>query len=73
MNPGKPTLRLLGARVYQRSDFERAITLLRQGTIPAQALISGVVPLDETAAAVRDLSAGRAMKILVDVAGQVPA
>jgi 2-desacetyl-2-hydroxyethyl bacteriochlorophyllide A dehydrogenase len=63
-------LRLLGARVYQRSDFERAIVLLRQGTIPAQALISDVVPLEETAAAVRDLAAGRAMKILVDVAGQ---
>jgi hypothetical protein len=31
------------------------------------------VPLDETAAAVRDLSAGRAMKILVHVAGPVPA
>jgi 2-desacetyl-2-hydroxyethyl bacteriochlorophyllide A dehydrogenase len=66
-------LRLLGARVYQRSDFERAIALLRQGVIPAQALISEVVPLDETAAAVRDLSAGRAMKILVHVAGPVPA
>ncbi|MEU8609221.1 alcohol dehydrogenase catalytic domain-containing protein [Actinoplanes sp. NPDC048791] len=62
-------LRLLGARVYQRSDFERAIELLRRGVIPAAALISGVVPLEETATAVADLSAGRAMKILVDVAG----
>jgi 2-desacetyl-2-hydroxyethyl bacteriochlorophyllide A dehydrogenase len=66
-------LRLLGARVYQRADFERAITLLRQGVIPAQALISGVVPLDQTAAAIQDLSAGRAMKILVDVAGEAGA
>jgi (R,R)-butanediol dehydrogenase/meso-butanediol dehydrogenase/diacetyl reductase len=63
-------LRLLGARVYQRSDFARAIELLHQGVIPAQELISGVVPLEETAAAVADLSSGRAMKILVDVAGQ---
>ncbi|MEU8235605.1 alcohol dehydrogenase catalytic domain-containing protein [Actinoplanes sp. NPDC048967] len=62
-------LRLLGARVYQRSDFERAIELLRRGVIPAATLISGVVPLEETATAVADLSAGRAMKILVDVAG----
>ncbi|GAA3349371.1 alcohol dehydrogenase catalytic domain-containing protein [Amorphoplanes nipponensis] len=62
-------LRLLGARVYQRSDFERAIELLRRGVVPAAALISGVVPLEETAAAVEDLSAGRAMKILVHVAG----
>ena len=63
-------LRLLGARVYQRSDFERAIDLLRADAIPAQALISGVVPLEETAAAVADLAAGRGMKILVDVAGE---
>ncbi|MGW4945688.1 zinc-dependent alcohol dehydrogenase [Actinoplanes sp. NPDC004185] len=66
-------LRLLGARVYQRSDFERAIELLRRGVIPAAALISGVVPLEETATAVADLSAGRAMKILVDVAGEAMA
>ncbi|MEU8660421.1 zinc-dependent alcohol dehydrogenase [Actinoplanes philippinensis] len=63
-------LRLLGARVYQRSDFERAITLLDEGVIPARQLISGVVALDDTAGALADLSAGRAMKILVDVAGQ---
>lgn len=63
-------LRLLGARVYQRSDFERAVQLLHDGVIPAQALISGVVPLAGTEAAMAELSAGRAMKILVDVAGQ---
>jgi (R,R)-butanediol dehydrogenase / meso-butanediol dehydrogenase / diacetyl reductase len=66
-------LRLLGARVYQRADFERAIELLDQGVIPADRLISGVVPLEGTAGALADLSAGRAMKILVDVAGQDPA
>ncbi len=63
-------LRLLGARVYQRSDFYRAIELLREGRIPAGTLISGVVPLDQTAAAIDDLGSGRAMKILVDVAGE---
>jgi (R,R)-butanediol dehydrogenase/meso-butanediol dehydrogenase/diacetyl reductase len=63
-------LRLLGARVYRRSDFERAIELLHRGVLPARALISKVVPLDGTEAAMADLSAGRAMKILVDVAGQ---
>ena len=62
-------LRLLGARVYQRSDFERAIQLLHRGVIPAAELISGVVALEETAAAIEDLSGGRGMKILVDVAG----
>jgi (R,R)-butanediol dehydrogenase/meso-butanediol dehydrogenase/diacetyl reductase len=63
-------LRLLGARVYQRSDFDRAVALLCQGRIPADALISAVVPLGETASAIEDLSAGRAMKILVDVSGE---
>ncbi|WP_203886699.1 zinc-dependent alcohol dehydrogenase [Planotetraspora kaengkrachanensis] len=66
-------LRLLGARVYQRSDFDRAVELLRRGRIPAEAVISGVVPLEETASAINDLSAGRAMKILVDVAGEAQA
>ncbi|MEU7883735.1 zinc-dependent alcohol dehydrogenase [Microbispora bryophytorum] len=66
-------LRLLGARVYQRSDFERAVDLLSRGRIPAQALISRVVPIEEVASAMDDLSAGRAMKILVDVAGEARA
>jgi 2-desacetyl-2-hydroxyethyl bacteriochlorophyllide A dehydrogenase len=63
-------LRLLGARVYQRADFERAIALLSHGVIPSEELISGVVPLDQTATAMADLAAGRAMKILVDVGGR---
>ncbi|GID30318.1 2-desacetyl-2-hydroxyethyl bacteriochlorophyllide A dehydrogenase [Paractinoplanes brasiliensis] len=62
-------LRLLGARVYQRSDFDRAVDLLQQGRIPVDALITHVVPLEQTASAMDDLAAGRAMKILVDVAG----
>jgi threonine dehydrogenase-like Zn-dependent dehydrogenase len=66
-------LRLLGTRVYQRADFDRAVDLLDQDRIPGDALISAVVPLEQTASAIDDLSAGRAMKILVDVAGAVPA
>ncbi|MBP2708607.1 alcohol dehydrogenase catalytic domain-containing protein [Microbispora sp. RL4-1S] len=66
-------LRVLGARVYQRSDFDRAIDLLRRGRVPADALITGVVPLEETASAIDDLGAGRAMKILVNVAGEAQA
>ncbi|GIH67453.1 zinc-dependent alcohol dehydrogenase [Microbispora siamensis] len=66
-------LRLLGARVYQRSDFERAVDLLGRGLIPAESLVSGVVPIEEIASAFDDLSAGRAMKILVDVAGEARA
>ncbi len=63
-------LRILGARVYQRVDFETAVELIADGVIPAQRLISRVVALDATADAFADLEAGRAMKILVDVAGR---
>ena len=60
-------LRILGARVYQRQDFETAIELLDQGVIPADLLISRIVPLDEIRDAVDDLEHGRALKILVEL------
>jgi len=63
-------LSILGARVYQRTDFEKAVELLHRGVIPADLLITRIVALSETPAAFADLEAGRAMKILVDVAGQ---
>jgi (R,R)-butanediol dehydrogenase / meso-butanediol dehydrogenase / diacetyl reductase len=61
-------LRLLGARVYQRTDFETAVELLRDGVIPAELLITRIVPLEQIAEAFADLENGRALKILVDVA-----
>ncbi len=60
-------LTILGARVYQRVDFEKAVALLDRGTIPAELLISKIVPLSETQDAFADLESGLAMKILVDV------
>lgn len=60
-------LTIIGARVYRRKDFETAIELLAEGAIPADALITHVVPLDETSAAFEALESGSAMKILVDV------
>ncbi len=60
-------LRLLGARVYQRVDFETAIELIADGVIPTELMITRIVPLAETRAAFDDLEAGRAMKILVEV------
>lgn len=60
-------LRLLGARVYQRTDFEKAVELLSDGVIPTDLVITRVVPISETQAAFAELEAGRAMKILVDV------
>jgi threonine dehydrogenase-like Zn-dependent dehydrogenase len=61
-------LRILGARVYQRSDFERAVELLASGVIPVDALVTSVVPLDETGKAIDELASGQALKVLVDVA-----
>ena len=60
-------LSILGARVYQRVDFETAVELVADGTIPADLLISRIVPLSGTQDAFADLEAGLAMKILVDV------
>ena len=60
-------LEVLGARVYEREDFERAIALLAEGAVPADALITRVVALDDTMAAFEALLSAQAMKILVDV------
>jgi threonine dehydrogenase-like Zn-dependent dehydrogenase len=60
-------LSILGARVYQRTDFETAVELLHRGVIPADLLITRIVPLANTQEAFADLENGRAMKILVDV------
>lgn len=64
-------LTIVGARVYEKSDFELAVKLVSSGVIPTRALITRVVPLAETQAGLDELKAGNAMKVLVDVrAGQ---
>lgn len=60
-------LRILGARVYEREDFDEAIRLITDGVIPADELITDVVPLEATADAFARLEAGTAMKMLVAV------
>ena len=62
-------LRILGARVYERTDFDAAVRLLSAGDIPSSLLITKVVPLTEISEAFEDLENGRALKILVDVGG----
>ena len=62
-------LRILGARVYEREDFEAAAELVASGAIPADRLITQVVPLTEVREAFALLEQGGAMKVLVDVAG----
>ncbi|GHE08948.1 zinc-dependent alcohol dehydrogenase [Streptomyces alanosinicus] len=60
-------LTLVGARLYDRGDFEKAVTLVADGTIPAERLISKVVPLTQAPAAFEALEGGGdVMKILVD-------
>ncbi|MFE1836363.1 zinc-dependent alcohol dehydrogenase [Streptomyces sviceus] len=60
-------LTLVGARLYDRTDFERAVTLVADGTVPAEQLISGVVPMAQAPDAFEALEGGGdVMKILVD-------
>ena len=59
-------LSILGARVYQRTDFERAVELLTSGVIPAASLISRVFPLADAPLAFTELEQGSAIKVLVD-------
>ncbi|MFC8342321.1 zinc-binding dehydrogenase [Streptomyces sp. NPDC057280] len=60
-------LTLVGARLYDRCDFEKAVALVAEGTVPADRLISKVVPLTQAPAAFEALEGGGdVMKILVD-------
>ena len=59
----------MGARLYDRADFEQAVALVADGTVPADLLISKVVPLAEAASAFDALErADDVMKILVECA-----
>ncbi|WP_069767847.1 zinc-binding dehydrogenase [Streptomyces sp. LUP30] len=60
-------LTLVGARLYERADFEKAVALVADGTVAAGRLISKVVPLTQAPAAFEALEGGGdVMKILVD-------
>ena len=52
-------LTVIGARVYERADFEEAVRLLERGAIPAEALITRVEPLDGVVAAFAELESGQ--------------
>jgi 2-desacetyl-2-hydroxyethyl bacteriochlorophyllide A dehydrogenase len=63
-------LRVVGARVYERTDFEAAVNLVANGSIPSDALISDVLPLSQTAAAIERLDSGEdVVKLLIDCQG----
>lgn len=57
---------LIGARLYDRTDFERAIELAASGAVPTASLITGVVGMSEAEDAYRALESGQGMKILID-------
>lgn len=60
-------LTIVGARVYERADFERAVELVSSGSVPARALISHVEPLGSAASAFEALEHGvGTMKVLID-------
>ena len=61
-------LRMVGARVHRRGDFERAVELLAAGAIPADRLITHIAPLSATAEAFAALESGQEMKVLIDLA-----
>jgi (R,R)-butanediol dehydrogenase / meso-butanediol dehydrogenase / diacetyl reductase len=63
-------LTLVGARLYERSDFVAAARLLADGDIPAAALISRTEPLERAAEAFSALESGAGvMKVLVECGG----
>ncbi len=60
-------LELIGARVYERADFEAAAALLAEACEALTPLITAVYPLADTAAAFARLAGGSGvMKVLVD-------
>lgn len=60
-------LTLVGARLYDREDFETAVRLIAEGEIPVGTLISRIEPLDRAADAFEALESGAGvMKILID-------
>jgi 2-desacetyl-2-hydroxyethyl bacteriochlorophyllide A dehydrogenase len=61
-------LEMYGARLYHREDMEEAALLVSQKKVNVDALISAVWPAEKTTEAFEELSQGRAMKILIDMA-----
>ena len=66
-------LKLIGARVYEREDYEHAIRIAASGTLPLDGLISDTVPMTGLRDALDRMASGdgNVMKILVDCAGAV--
>ena len=60
-------LKLIGARVYQPDDYQRAIELMASGALPLEQMITEVQPLENVQQAFERLEANpSAMKVLLD-------
>jgi (R,R)-butanediol dehydrogenase/meso-butanediol dehydrogenase/diacetyl reductase len=59
-------LSVIGARVYERRDVERAVDLVTRGEVPADELITRVVPIGRVNEAFDALERGGEVKVLVD-------
>jgi 2-desacetyl-2-hydroxyethyl bacteriochlorophyllide A dehydrogenase len=60
-------LKLVGARVYEPQDFDRAIDLLARAAQPFTGLVTGVYALDDLKRGLEEMERGAdVMKILVD-------
>jgi (R,R)-butanediol dehydrogenase/meso-butanediol dehydrogenase/diacetyl reductase len=63
-------LHLAGARVYEPSDYDEAISLLASDALPVERLITGVEPLERLPSVFAELQGDpRAMKTLIDCRG----
>jgi 2-desacetyl-2-hydroxyethyl bacteriochlorophyllide A dehydrogenase len=58
-----------GARVYERADYQKAIRMLEDGLVPAEAIITSVRPLSGVMDSLAELEAGLGVKALIDVGG----
>lgn len=60
-------LSLIGVRLYNAADFDRAITLAASGALPLTDVITATEPIDRLQAVFEDLtSGGPAMKVLIE-------
>jgi (R,R)-butanediol dehydrogenase / meso-butanediol dehydrogenase / diacetyl reductase len=62
-------LEMIGVRVYQREDYTEAVRLVHGKHVPAERLISRIVPLEHAAQAFSALEAGGDVKVLIDCSG----
>jgi 2-desacetyl-2-hydroxyethyl bacteriochlorophyllide A dehydrogenase len=64
-------LQLIGVRVYEPEDFEKAIAIAASGRLPLDRMITNVAPLEGLEPAFRQLESGGAvMKILIQCSGE---